>query len=227
VEDINPYQAPLTESENLVELGDKSPFATIWTAPRATIRNIVEVKPTHYVIMLAGLNGITETLNRLSERVAGDQLSLTTIIAIALLLGPLSGLIGLYLIAFLLRLTGGWIGGTAPSEHLRAAIAWASVPSVFALLLWIPELALIGSEMFTSQTPRMDQQPMLLGIVLALGLVELILGIWGFILLCNTVAEVQGFRSAWAGLGNLLLAFLILFGVLLVFVILGIAIMSL
>jgi hypothetical protein len=38
----------------------------------------------------------------------------------------------------------------------------------------------------------------------------LVLSIWGLVLLCNTVAEVQGFRSAWAGLGNVLLAVLLL-----------------
>lgn len=41
-------------------------------------------------------------------------------------------------------------------------------------------------------------------------LVEMVLGIWGMVLLCNTIAEVQGFRSAWAGLGNTILAGLLL-----------------
>ena len=34
----------------------------------------------------------------------------------------------------------------------------------------------------------------------------LLLIIWGLIILCNTIAEVQGFYSAWRGLGNLLLS---------------------
>ena len=34
----------------------------------------------------------------------------------------------------------------------------------------------------------------------------MVIGIWGFVLLCNAIAEVQGFYSAWRGLGNLLLS---------------------
>jgi hypothetical protein len=41
---------------------------------------------------------------------------------------------------------------------------------------------------------------------MAFSLVELVLGIWTLVLLCNLIAEVQGFRSAWKGLGNFALA---------------------
>ncbi|MCA9133222.1 MAG: hypothetical protein KDA45_08705, partial [Planctomycetales bacterium] len=105
-----------------------------------------------------------------------------------------------------IRLSGTWIGGAGNREHIKTAIAWASVPSVFALPLWIPQLLLIGSDMFTTETPRLDAQPMLLIPFLALAFAEIVLGVWAFVLLCNTIAEVQGFRSAWRGLGNLILA---------------------
>jgi hypothetical protein len=106
----------------------------------------------------------------------------------------------------LIRLSGTWIGGLAPREHIKTAIAWASVPSVFALLLWIPQILLFGSDMFTEETPRLNAQPALLIPFLAILLAELVLAIWGFVLLCNSVAEVQRFRSAWRGLGNIILA---------------------
>ena len=131
---------------------------------------------------------------------------IAVIIGIACVLGPLGGLLSLWVSSHLLRWTGRWIGGTANREHLKTAIAWATVPAVFALPLWIPELLLFGSDLFTEETPRLDAQPLLWIPFISLAVVELVLGVWSLVILCHTVAEVQSFRSAWRGLGNVLLA---------------------
>lgn len=85
-------------------------------------------------------------------------------------------------------------------------MAWASVPSLLAWSFWIPKILVFGSEMFTEQTPQLDSQPTLLVAFSAIAFAEIVLGVWSLVLLCNTIAEVQGFRSAWRGLGNMLLA---------------------
>ena len=213
----NPYVAPRTGSVDAhlaanaeFEAGELRPFRTIWTHPRLTVRRLVAHNPELYVVPLVCLAGIGETLDRASMRNAGDKSPLEVILGIAVVLGPLFGLLSLWIMSHLIRITGNWIGGTAPREHIRTAIAWASVPAVVALPLWIPQLALFGSEMFTKETPRLDAEPMLYIPLLAIIIIEMILGIWGFVLLCNTVAEVQGYRSACRGLGNLLLAGLLL-----------------
>jgi hypothetical protein len=139
-------------------------------------------------------------------RDAGDKMPIPVIIGLACVLGPLGGLLSLWISSLLLRWTGKWIGGTANREHLMTAIAWAAVPAVFALPLWIPELLLFGSDLFTKETHRLDAQPLLWIPFLAFAVLEMVLGIWSFVLLCHTVAEVQGFRSAWRGLGNVFLA---------------------
>ena len=45
----------------------------------------------------------------------------------------------------------------------------------------------------------MDAQPGLWTIFFAFQAVEVSRGDWSFFLICNTLAEVQGFRSAWRG----------------------------
>ena len=216
----NPYAAPLSSFENapyqelqgdIYGQDDLRPFQTIWLHPRKTVRSIVAFNPEMHVLLLVCLAGIGEALDRASNKNAGDSMPLGAIFALAFVLGPLSGLIGLWIGSYLIRISGEWLGGNAPREHIKTAMAWSSVPAVFALPLWIPQLLLIGEEMFTTNTPRLDAQPALLIPFLGIALVELVLGIWGFVLLCNTVAEVQGFRSAWRGFGNLILAGLIVF----------------
>jgi hypothetical protein len=174
------------------------------------VQRLVADNPTQHVTLLVCLSGIGETLNRATARNAGDRLPTEGIIALAVFIGPLGGLISLWILSHLLRLTGKWIGGIGNRVHLKTAIAWAAVPAVFALPLWIPELLLFGSDMFTSETPKLDAQPALGIVLVATGFAEITLGIWSLVLLCNTVAEVQGFRSAWRGLGNLVLAGLLL-----------------
>lgn len=194
------------------------PFWAIWFSPRRTIRQIISVNSQLHVVPLACLTGIGRVLDRASSRNLGDQLSLPSVLGLACLGGALAGLIGLWVSSFGFSITGKWLGGTASREHLRTAIAWSGVPLVVALLMWIPELLLFGSEMFTAETPRMDAQPGLFNLLLLFVAAESVLGVWSFLLLCQTIAEVQGFRSSWRGFGNVLLV-----GMLYVFLALALA----
>jgi len=137
--------------------------------------------------------------------------------AIALIGGPLVGLLQLYISSLLIRWTGRWLGGMATLRQLVAAVGWGMAAQAFALLAFIPAWLIAGRELFTKQTPYLDAHPVLLIMLTALSVVEVILGIWSFVTTCHTVAEVQGYRSAWRGLGNMLLAFLVILAVVLVF----------
>lgn len=44
------------------------PWLTIWTAPRSTIRAILNADPKRYVLALAALSGILNSLNQASSR---------------------------------------------------------------------------------------------------------------------------------------------------------------
>jgi len=203
----NPPDAVANKASSLQDL---NPFWTIWTQPRDTVGRIIAVNPELHVVLLACLSGIGSTLDRASMRNAGDSIPMAAILVMACVLGPLAGLFSLWLGSHLIRLSGMWIGGVGNRQHIKTAIAWGAVPAVFALPLWIPQLLLFGSDMFTQETPRLDAQPLLLIPLLGITFIELVLSIWAFVLLCNTIAQVQGFRSAWLGLGNVLLAGVVL-----------------
>lgn len=226
----NPYATPWSLSDESKEVASEEvlaqelkPFRTIWTRPRDTVRRIIAVNPELHVVPLVCLAGIGETLDRASMRNAGDNMPMASIFGVACVFGPLGGLLSLWIGSHLIRLSGEWIGGVGNRKHIKTAIAWSSVPAVFALSLWIPQILLFGSEMFTASTPRLEAHPILLIPFLAIALAEIVLAVWGVVLLCKTIAEVQGFRSAWRGLGNLILAgavifvplFVIVFGVVL------------
>ena len=198
----------LTYTDSLpVPSSHRSPFLTIWRHPRETVRWIVAENPSLHVIWLACLAGVGDLLSRDFARDTGDRSTVAIIVAIlgACIRGPVWGLLCLWIFSHLIRWTGGLIGGKATREHLKAAMAWALVPLVCGVPLWIP--LVVYSYIFSEDAPSAAAQPVLLVVaLLAIFLVEVILAVWTIVLLCQTVAEVQGFRSGWRALANIVMA---------------------
>jgi hypothetical protein len=186
-----------------------NPWFSMWMKPRATIRQIVDRDPEHMVLLLAAIYGISKVLDRAVAKNLGDKISWPFIFIIAIIAGPFSGVISLYLGGLLIRWTGSWIGGEGTAENIRAAIAWAYVPIIWTLVLWIPQLLLFGQELFTEETPIMDESLILTGIFWGISLIELIVAIWTIVIFLKCIGEVQGF-SAWKALGNVCLAGLVI-----------------
>ncbi len=191
-----------------METTPMNPWFSMWLHPRRTIRRIVETNPDRLVLLLAAVGGIVEALINASSDSKGENMSLQAILLTSLIGGPLMGVIGLWLGGALLRWTGGWIGGQADSRRIRATLAWANVPLVWSLLLWIPALLLFGAELFATATPILDASTMLSGLYMVFSFGIGIVSIWAFVVFLHALGEVQGF-SAWKALGNSILAGLV------------------
>jgi hypothetical protein len=144
--------------------------------------------------LLAALAGFSTALDNASIASMGDTFDLVMIFGIVAIVGPIGGIVSLFIGAALLRWMGMWIGGVASSMDIRAAMAWSNVPIIWALLLWIPELYLFGGELFTSYTPKIDASESLTYSFIGFDVIKIIVSMWA-----------QGF-SAWKALGNTLLA---------------------
>lgn len=197
-----------TPAAEAAGVAPRHPWLTIWLRPRDTVRALVAFDPRHGVLLLAALGGIGEALDRASLRDMGDRIAVSWILLAGLLLGPLGGLVSLWVGGALLERTGHILGGHAPALHVRTALAWGSVPVVASLPLWGPKLLLFGAEMFTSETPQLEADPLLVISLLALAGLELALGAWAMVLVLKGVGEVHGF-SAWRALGAVALAALL------------------
>jgi len=185
-----------------------NPWLSIWTKPRATMQQILATDQQHQVLLLATLASVAHILDKASEKSLGDKLDWHYLFLIAAIVGPIAGVVSLYVSSALIRWTGKLIGGQASSEHIQAAIAWAGVPTICALLLWLPGLVLFGQELFTSQTPVIASNPLLAMLLLGFAALKIIIGLWAFVLLIKCVGQAQGF-SAWLALGNLVLSALV------------------
>lgn len=186
-----------------------NPWVSMWTRPRDTVRHLIRSGSLEMVLVLAALAGIGEVLDNASFQDLGDRYPVTMIVLLAVLLGPALGIVGLYTTGALLGWTGGWLGGTGRSRDVRVAVAWAGLPLVAALGLWLFDLAVFGPEMFTAETPRIEASLGLSLLVMLSGLASFTLAVWSFVLACKAIGEAHRF-SAWKALGSMFLAGLVL-----------------
>src|SRR5690606_17549408 len=130
-------------------------YHSMWLNPRQTIRRIVGVDPQYHANLLIALAGIAESLDRASTRNLGDKIPFGIVLGSALTMGPGGALIGAWIYSHLIRIAGNWMGGRGVYYEIKAAVAWSSLPSVIALVLWVPLVMLIGKEMFTEEMPSL------------------------------------------------------------------------
>jgi hypothetical protein len=220
---VNPYATPnaeLTSKSNKLHKDintseNLNPWFSIWTKPRATIQQITATDPTYLVLTLAAISGFGEALNQASMSAIGDQLAWPLIIGIVAILGPISGIVSLYFVGLLVHWTGRWIGGQASTQHIRAAIAWSSVPMIWALLIWIPKLMVFGRELFTSSGSNIESDPFLLSAGVGFAILDTVIAVWSFVVCLHCLGQVQRF-SAWKALANATLAGLVVMGPILI-----------
>jgi hypothetical protein len=200
-------------AENLPPVLAPNPFRTIWFQPRRTMREILAEDPRRNVIMLFLVAGAASSLERASDQSAAEGGPMGVIIAFSLTVGPAMVLLLNWILSHTISWTGEWMGGRAEPVAVRAAMAWGYFPTACTLPLWFLLIGLTGNQMFLKEPAIFDEDDPELGPllgVLAVLLVMLVLRIWSFVTMCHTTAEVQGYKSAWRGLGNLLLGALVL-----------------
>ena len=181
------------------QTNDLNPWLTIWVKPKKTIRQIVNANPTQYVILLALLAGVSQTLNQATVKNLGEFAPLSSIIGMSLLAGPVIGLINLYLGAFVLHWVSTQFGGKASVLELRAALAWAALPIIAALLLKIPEIWLFGAQFFSDTLPGIETGFALTNPLFGFAIAEAIFALWAFVLLVQCLTEVSRF-APWLAL---------------------------
>lgn len=171
----------------------------MWIRPRRTMRRILDDNPEYGVIPLAMAGGVNLLLNGMLGQ--GNRALFTPpfTFAAAFLLGPMVGVLLLYLIALLLQWTGRWIEGKASGREIRAAIAWPHVLTVWGMILWVPRLLLFPEETL-SGSPA--DPPILLGVMEFL---DAVVVCWFLVVFWKCLAEVQCF-TLWRTLGSLFLA---------------------
>jgi len=127
-----------------------------------------------------------------------------------LIIGLFGGAFYFFTLALTINLTNSWFKGRASPKEIRRALILGGIPralSVVFLLL----LALVFRDAFFDNPNLPDGYPSADGLFYWSGLVLILaLAVWSVIATSKTLAEVQGYRSAWKAWLHWVVAFLLL-----------------
>lgn len=196
---------------------ETNPWLKMWVKPRETIRGIVKYDPKHRLYLLSGIYGFVTLINIAQNFSLGAYLPWGTILLGALVFSVFIGLLGFGIAGKILQWTGRWIGGKGSFSQIRAALAWSNVTNLVNIPMWLLLIWAFRGSVFIESFPETNFMGMALTIALTAFLVQTIAAIWGFVLLLKSLGEVQGF-SAWKGLLNVVIAFILVTAVVWIFV---------
>lgn len=191
----------------------------IWTNSREVFRFIEHRHYEKHMLALLMAAGVSRAFDRASINDAGDTLPLVGVILSCIASGVVFGWLTAYIYAALISWTGGWLEGEANTRSIMRVIAYASIPSIIALVLIIPQVVLYGEDIFMENGDLLSGGLATNIIYWGVIILEMILGLFTFVLHVIGVSEVQGFGIGKAFL-NLLLPVLVILVPVLLFVLL-------
>lgn len=169
-----------------------------WIHPRQVIRQLIDTKPTSYIVPFAILHGLIAGLYWMSTvYLYLPLLPIFAIMLLSLVGGAIIGVIQLYVMGWLYRICGRWLGGTGTYQDLKCAVGWSFYPFIVVGCLGI--LSAI-----TFPHPWIQS---------LFGCLSLVGFVWGLVILFRIVAEAHHFASAWRGLVTVVIALLLVLGV--------------
>lgn len=188
---------------------DINPWTAIWIKPQETIQKIVNFNSKHCFVFLASVYGFNMLMQVMQGLSLGQEFSLTGILVAAVILAPFLGMLSITISAFLLQWTGKWIGGKGNFLSIRASVAWANVPNIINILMWLILVGYFKKAVFTDTFGQTQFVGKEIYFATSIFLVQTVMSVWSFIILIKSLGQVQGF-SAWKGLFNVLIPFFLI-----------------
>jgi len=175
-----------------------TPYLTIWTEPRATIRRIVDTDPERNVVGLAAISPALAMLEREWMKALDGPMSAIWPIRVvfAVVIVALFGIFFLYVNGLLVTWSARALGGIGAARETRTAIAWGKIPAITASAASI--LALLSGAMAAPEIGN-NGLPALTTPTFEFGGVHTVLGLWGFVVVLKGIGEVHQI-SAWRAL---------------------------
>jgi len=182
----------IEETKNLsLDINDDNLLTKIWLNPTDTLKYILKNCPEKYVAILLVLGGMGRAIDRASSKGMGDNMSTAAVLGITIVLGGLLGWITYYIYAWAMSVTGEWLNGKSEPSQFRTIIAWALIPSICSLILLVPEVIILGDDLFRSEIMNESLFNSISWIIF--GLIEIILAIWSMVILVKGISLIQDF----------------------------------
>ncbi|RFS17598.1 YIP1 family protein [Emticicia sp. C21] len=188
----------------------------LFTNPKEAFRDIILWDRKEIVHISFFLVSVEKAFERAELNHYGDSQSLDNIILSAIIIGGISGYLFMYLYSFGIDFTGQRIGGKSKKKEIRNIVAWASIPSIFLLIIFLLRIITFGENVFRSESMlESNELSEYLGYFFAL--IQVLLSFITLRILVIGIATAQQFSFNKAILNIILAVLLILIPVILLF----------
>ena len=177
-----------------------NPWFKIWVAPKETLRAVVDYDPKHRFTTLSFIYGFLWMLSMCQTISLGHFYGVIAITVASIILAIPVGYILMSISTLFFLWTGKLFRGKANFFEVRAAVAWANVPSLVTIVTWIIMMVAYGSRLFMADKGKIEPS---FGLPDVIFIIQLVIAIWAIVILIFGIAEVQRF-SAWRAFGNFL-----------------------
>ena len=189
-----------------------SPVRTIWFRPAETIANLAHDNPGYRLYLLPIVAGFAVWPTMALFATNDDQMETGFVLSSLLAFGPVIEVLQVFVGAWLIRITGVWLGGRAGSTSIQAAIAWCNLPiAILAVLglvlMWLPVfLTGLGEPMDPAHPPlRWNQSVATATAGWTIFALQMALVGWSLVILISGLAAVQGY-TIWRAALNAVMA---------------------
>jgi hypothetical protein len=179
-------------------------FLTMWTSPKATIRQIINTNPDAKLFVLSIIYGLPMMFYYAQTTSMGQTMGLLAILLVCFIGSVIIGYLGINLGAFLLFFTGKWIGGKASFKQVRASVAYSNVTNLVAIAIWLVLMTLFRQSVFLSDFPYVSTLGDFAILMNSIFLIQLVVAVWSIVIFVASLSETQGFSNFKAVINSLL-----------------------
>lgn len=185
-----------------------NPFTAIWTRPRETVRYVIEEKGSNFSFLLLVLSGFVAVL--IGNQGTEQGFPLLGVLLMALVVGPLAGLVGTAVASGIYLLVGRLFKGQATYKEMFRAVLTSQIIQIWLIPIVISWMFLSPVTYFLQEGELPFENAGPLSIVLTF--VLSFFSIWTFVVQCKAVGEAHRF-SAWKGFFVIIIPAILFIGI--------------
>lgn len=175
---------------------DFNPFTSIWTKPRATVRQIIAEQRSGFIFLLLVLSGYASILIGALDTAANESFGILALLIGGLIASPLVAAIGNAIGSLISLLVGKIFKGTATYDEMFRALLAGQIPQMWlipVMLLWI---FFLPSSFFINSPTGYSGGDFVLNLLLSV--ILFIISVWTLVVQSKAIGEAHGL-SAWKG----------------------------
>lgn len=195
-----------------------NPFLTVWMHPKQTARDMIDNKPLGFIFLLIAIGSFAAFGGGYVNSELDESMSVSILVLLSLFLGPLVGILMMFIYSGILLLFGRMLQGTGSFWDVFKAGSLTYIPSIVTGLLYYIWMIFSPDSYFSVYETS--------AFSVIVPLLSFVFSVWGVVINIAALAEAHRF-SNWRAFFTLLIPFIILMIVIFAIIaIIGIAFFS-